>query len=68
MCLNQRDVVFVCQHDSVAPVGVLVDLVVHADDEARDDAGGQHFVVILKGQRVLPVSGIGFFFGQQVGQ
>jgi hypothetical protein len=43
----------------------LADFAVHADDETGDDAGGEDVVVVLEGEGGLPVSGFGFFFGQE---
>ena len=64
---DQGFVPVVGQHHAAAPIGVLVNIRVHAHDKARNDAAGQHVVMVLESQRVIPVAGVGFFFGQQVG-
>ena len=41
-------VFLVLQHYATAPVGMVVDAIVGDDDETRDDAFGENFVMILK--------------------
>ena len=64
---HQGGVVAFFQHNAAAPVGALINFAVHANDEARNNAGRQDVVMILEGEGALPFSGIGFFFGKESG-
>ena len=62
---NQGRVVTFFQHNAAAPVGALTNFAVHADDEARNNAGRQDVVMILEVEGALPFSSVGFFFGKE---
>ena len=54
------------EHHTRAPDEAIINLLVHADDEAGDDAGGQDGIGILKGRDAVEFQFGGFIFGQQV--
>ena len=66
ICLDQRFVLADFQHHASAPDEVIFNLLVHADNEAGDDAGGQNGIGILKGRDAVEFQFGGFVFGQQI--
>ena len=55
------------QDDSAAPVGVLENVLVQADDQAGDDAGRKELVAVLEEGALLPAARIGLVLRQQIG-
>ena len=66
ICFDQGFVLTNLQHNTRAPDEAIVNLLVHADNKAGDDAGGQDGVGIFKGRDAVEFQFGGFVFGEQV--
>jgi len=54
------------EHDACAPDEVIFNLLIHADNEAGDDAGGQNRIEIFKSRDTVEFQFGGFVFREQV--